>query len=91
MLKRFGETVRSHWGVENNLHWVLDVTFREDDCRVRVDHGPNNFSAVRKLALNLLRSEKSMKASIPIKQAKAARRTEYLDKIFACEGAISVK
>ncbi len=89
--KRFGETVRSHWGVENNLHWVLDVTFREDDCRVRVDHAPNNFSVIRKLALNLLRAEKSTKVSIPIKQAKASRRTEYLDKILACEAAISAK
>ena len=52
--KRFGETPRSHWGVENNLHWVLDVTFRGDDCPVRVDHAPKNFSVVRELALLLL-------------------------------------
>ncbi len=70
---------------------MLDVTFREDNRRVRVDHAPNNFSVVRKLALNLLRSEKSTKVSIPIKQAKASRRKEYLDKTLACEAATSSK
>lgn len=79
---RFAEVVRGHWGVENSLHWVLDVTFREDDCRVRTDHAPANFSTIRKLALNLIRSEKSKKLSVPIKQAKAARRTDYLELIL---------
>lgn len=83
-VKRFADCVRGHWGVENRLHWVLDVTFREDDCRVRKDHAPENFSTIRKLALNLLRAEKSSNASIPIKQAKASRKTEYLDKILEC-------
>ena len=75
----FATVVRGHWGIENRLHWVLDVTFREDDCRVRKDHAPANFSTVRKLALNLLRSETSTKLSIPRKQARAARKPEYLD------------
>ena len=51
----FAKAARSHWGIENSLHWVLDVTFREDDCRVRKDHAPHNFAALRKLALALLR------------------------------------
>lgn len=79
---RFAEAVRGHWGVENSLHWVLDVTFSEDDCRVRTDHAPANFSTIRKLAPNLIRSEKSKKLSVPMKQAKAARRTDYLDLIL---------
>ncbi len=82
-VRRFGEAVRGHWAVECTLHWVLDVTFREDECRVRKDHAPDNFSTVRKLALNLLRAEKSINSSIPMKQAKASRKTEYLDKIIA--------
>ena len=76
---RFAETVRGHWGIENRLHWVLDVTFREDDCRVRKDHAPENFSIIRKLALSILRHEQSTKLSIPRKQARAARKPEYLD------------
>ena len=85
-VSRFAEVARGHWGVENCLHWVLDVTFREDDCRVRTDHAPNNFSAIRKMALNFLRSENSSRLSIPRKQAKAARTTEYLDRILAAGG-----
>jgi predicted transposase YbfD/YdcC len=83
-IQHFSESVRGHWGVENKLHWVLDVTFREDDSRVRTDHAPSNFSSIRKLALNLLRAEKTSGLSIPMKQAKASRRTEYLDKILEC-------
>jgi predicted transposase YbfD/YdcC len=56
---RMGTLVRAHWGVENGLHWVLDVTFREDACRVRKDHGPQNLSLLRKLALNLYKQEPS--------------------------------
>ena len=85
-VSRFAEVARGHWGVENCLHWVLDVTFREDECRVRTDHAPNNFSAIRKMALNFLRSENSSRLSIPRKQAKAARTTEYLDRILAAGG-----
>jgi hypothetical protein len=48
---------RRHWAVENRLHWVLDVTFNEDACRVRKDHVPQNLSVVRKLALSLLRQD----------------------------------
>jgi predicted transposase YbfD/YdcC len=53
----FAKAARSHWGIENSLHWILDVTFREDDCRVRKDHVPHNFTALRKFALALLRQD----------------------------------
>lgn len=53
----FAHAARAHWGIENQLHWVLDVTFREDECRVRKGHAPQNFSALRKFALTLLRQD----------------------------------
>jgi predicted transposase YbfD/YdcC len=81
-VSRFAKVTRGHWGIENSLHWVLDVTFGEDACRVRKDHAPENFSSVRKLALNILRQNKSTKLSIPRKQARAARNTSYLDELL---------
>ena len=51
--------VRSHWEVENKLHWVLDVVFREDDCRYRTGYSPENFSAIKQFALNLIKQEPS--------------------------------
>lgn len=50
-----GPTVRSHWAVENSLHWVMDMVFRDDECRVRTDHAPANFTTIKHMALNLLR------------------------------------
>src|SRR5690606_13340077 len=52
-------TARAHWGIENELHWVLDVTFREDDCRVRAGNAAENFAVIRHFALNLLKGAKS--------------------------------
>lgn len=80
--KAFADAVRGHWGVENSLHWSLDVVFREDECRVRKDNAPANFSTIRKLALNLLRKVKTSKASVPIKQQKANRNTDFLESIL---------
>jgi predicted transposase YbfD/YdcC len=54
---RFAQAVREHWGVENALHWVLDVSFREDDCRIRQSYGAQNMTVLRHMALNLLRRE----------------------------------
>lgn len=79
---KFSKVVRGHWGIENQLHWVLDVNFHEDACRVRKDHAPENFSTMRKLALSLLRQEKTVKKSLRIKQAKAARLPSYLETVL---------
>jgi predicted transposase YbfD/YdcC len=58
-VKRFAAAVRGHWGIENCLHWTLDMTFREDESRIRKDHGPENFATIRRAALGLLKQDKS--------------------------------
>lgn len=74
----FAKAARSHWGIENRLHWVLDVTFREDDCRVRKDHAPHNFAALRKFALALLRQDKQYpKRSLRSRRKTAERLPDY--------------
>lgn len=62
---------RHHWHVENCLHWVLDIAFREDECRIRKDHGPHNFAILRHIALNLLKQEKTCKLGVKNKRLKA--------------------
>lgn len=74
--------VRAHWGVENGLHWVLDVAFREDDCRVRAGHAPENLAVLRHLALNLLRREATAKVGVKARRLKAAWDTDYLLKVL---------
>ena len=74
----FTATARSHWGIENSLHRVLDVTFREDDCRVRKDHAPHHFAALRKLALALLRQDTQYpKCSFRSRRKTAERLPDY--------------
>lgn len=74
---------RSHWSIENNLHWQLDVTFREDQCRTRKDHAARNLATLRKAVLNLLRREPS-KISLKRKRLKAALNPNFRENIFAC-------
>jgi predicted transposase YbfD/YdcC len=73
---------RSHWGIENKLHWVLDVAFREDDCRVRQENAPHNLAILRHMALNLLKQEKTGKGGINAKRLKAAWNDDYLLKVL---------
>lgn len=80
--KDFNIYIRQHWGVENSLHWTLDVTFREDDQRKRNGKSAENFSLIQKIALNLLKSEGSKKISIKNKRLKAAWDNDFLLKIL---------
>lgn len=77
----FAEAVRGHWGIENSVHWVLDVTFGEDASRVRTGNAPQNLAVVRHLALNMLRREAS-KGSIATKRFRAALDEQYLLKVL---------
>lgn len=74
--------VRSHWGIENELHWTLDLAFDEDGCRVRKDHGPENFALLRHIALNLLKQETTCKRGINGKRLLAGWNQEYLLKVL---------
>jgi predicted transposase YbfD/YdcC len=78
----FGQAVRGHWGIENSLHWVLDMTFREDESRLRRGEAAHNFSLLRRLALNLLKRETSMKKGIKQKRLKAGWDEAYLAKVL---------
>lgn len=79
--QRFGQVVRQHWGIENSLHWVLDVTMREDQARQRKDHGPENLALLRKLSLNVARLELS-KGSMKGKRKRAGWNNDYLTKLL---------
>jgi len=69
---------RSHWKIENQLHWVLDIAFREDECRVRKDHAAENLAVLRHMALNLLKNEKTAKGGIHAKRLQAGWNNDYL-------------
>ena len=75
------EAVRSHWAIENSLHWVLDVTFGEDKARSRTGHGPANMATVRHFAFNILRAAKD-KRSLKLRRNKAARNPNYMATII---------
>lgn len=81
---QFARAVRNHWGIENKLHWTLDVTFREDQSRLRTGHGAENFAVLRHIALNLLRQEPSAK-SMPRKRLACALNPDYLLKVLLGE------
>jgi predicted transposase YbfD/YdcC len=75
--------VRSHWGIENSLHWVLDVVFDEDHSRVRKDQAPQNLAVIRQMALNMLKKEKTAKGGVHAKRLQAALDEKYLLKVIS--------
>ena len=81
-VKRLREAIRGHWSIENSFHWVLDVVMREDDSRVREGEAAENLAIIRRLALNLLQQEKTLKRGVKTKRLKAALDESYLLKIL---------
>lgn len=80
--QRFANAVRSHWGIENSLHWVMDVTFREDESRIHKDHGAENFSWLRRIAISLIKRDTTIKDSIRAKRFRAACDFEFFQQML---------
>ena len=81
--KKSANSIRTHWGIENSLHWVLDVALTEDDCRISKDNAPQNFAVMGQIAVNLLGKEKRVKRGIKNKQFLAAMDNNYLERVLA--------
>lgn len=80
--KDFQKAIRSHWSIENKLHWTLDVAFSEDASRKRTKNAAQNFSILNKIALNLLKNEKSSKIGVKSRRMKAGWDNRYLIKVL---------
>lgn len=80
--------IRSHWGVENVLHWSLDVAFREDACQVRKDEGPANLGCIRRLALTQLKRETTLKVGLKNKRSRAGWDPSYMEKVLEMEALL---
>ena len=80
--KKMAEVIRGHWGIENSLHWSLDVTFREDDCRIRQGHAAEHLARFRRLAVSLLKQEKTFKAGLKRKRLRCALDPSYLNRVL---------
>ncbi len=81
------DATRSHWGIENRVHWILDMAFREDECRVRKDHGDENLAILRHVALNILQQDETTRLGVHGKRLKAAWDTRYLEKLLRLSNA----
>ena len=81
-VEKISTAIRTHWGIENQLHWSLDMSFDEDHSRARVGNSAANLSAIRHVALNLIKNEKTAKVGVKIKRLKAGWDEQYLRKII---------
>ncbi len=81
--RTFAFAVRGHWGIENSVHWLLDLVFREDECRISVGKGAENLAVLRHSALNLLQQDRSAKQSMKQKRFRAALDPKYLLRLLA--------
>ena len=82
-VRLFARSVRRHWGIENRLHWVLDIAFREDACRLRKDHAAENLAILRHIALNLLSQDTTSKIGVKNRRLKAGWDLDYLESLLA--------
>lgn len=80
--RQFLRHIRAHWQIENGLHWVLDIAFREDESRLRQDHAPHNMALLRHIATNLLKQETSVKVGIAAKRKMAGWDNDYLFRVL---------
>lgn len=88
---KFADAVRSHWSVENNLHWVLDVAFDEDQSRVRKDNAPENMAMLRHVALNLIKADKLVKRGVQTRRKLAGWDDSFLAHLLGVKGAYTPK
>lgn len=79
----YGEKARAHWGIENSLHWVLDIAFREDESRIRAGNAAENMNIARHMGVNLLKQENSCKMGIASKRKKCGYDMDYLYKVLS--------
>ena len=87
---KIASAIRQHWGIENSVHWTLDVTFHEDESRIRSLHSPQNFALLRRIALNALERESSFRRSIRQKSRRAAMNDRYMLSVLAAALSNSV-
>ncbi len=80
--------IRSHWSIENSCHWILDVAFREDDLKGRTGYLGENISLMRRVALNLLKQDKTTKAGIAAKRKKAGWGLSYLESLISVKSLL---
>ena len=83
MRARLAQVVRSHWAIENSLHWVLDVAMNQDRTRIRKDHAPDNLAVLHHIALNLLKQERTEKLGIKNKRLAAGWDHDYLLRVLS--------
>lgn len=81
-VQKIAAAIRAHWQVENCLHWVLDVAFNEDQCRIRTGYAAENFATIRRLALNALKADKTKKGGVKAKRLQAGWDNDYLREIL---------
>lgn len=77
-----GTAIRSHWGIENSVHWVMDMVFREDESRMRKGHSPENFAILRRVALNLVKRDTTSKFSLKARRKAAGWNNDYLERLL---------
>jgi predicted transposase YbfD/YdcC len=81
--EEFARAVRGHWSVENSLHWVLDIAFREDECRTRMGNAPENLAIMRRFALNILKADTTLKCGIKAKRLRAGWDQSFLESLLS--------